>query len=116
MSERSIVGSAFTLWNAKPDILEGGRTFSMHKNSGIAAMFGVLAGLSLVEGACVHLVVRHWSPRLDWVSSGFSIYGAVLLMAIAGSFALRPMVRRRSADQPNELMAAVQMLAGISNR
>src|SRR4029077_11812645 len=62
-SEISIFLSAFAPWNAKPDVPEGGRSFSMHKQSGIAMLFIVLAGMSLVEGLCVHLVVRHWSPR-----------------------------------------------------
>jgi hypothetical protein len=118
-SEISIFRSACALWNAKPDVPEGGRSFSMHQQSGIAMLFAVLAAMSLVEGAGVHLVARHWSPRIAWISSAFSVYGAVLLIAVARSFTLRPIVVLRdsvliragllwSVDVPSDQIVAIE--------
>ena len=95
ISELSIFYNALACWGMKPDVLPGGRGFSMHKESGTGLLFGLLAGLSLIEAACVHLVVRRWSTSIAWCISGLSVYGALLLIALSRSFTLRPIVVMR---------------------
>lgn len=92
LSEFTVLRYALASWGMKPDVPSGGRAFSMHKNGGVAAMCGLIAGLSLIEAACVHLVVHRWSPTAAWIVFALSVYGALLLVALARSFHLRPIV------------------------
>jgi hypothetical protein len=92
LSEFTVLRYALTSWGMKPDVPSGGRAFSMHKTGGVATLFGLIAGLSLIEAACVHLVVHRWSPTAAWIVFSLSIYGALLLLALARSFHLRPIV------------------------
>ncbi len=84
-SELAVFYYAFFSWRSRP--VSGG--FSMHKESGIAALFGLLAGVSVVEAALVHLVVQRWSVTVAWILTAASIYGAVLLTGLARAFIVR---------------------------
>ena len=55
-------------------------------------LFGFFAGISLMEAALMHLVLARWSSSLAWTLTGLSVYGAVWLVAVARSFALRPVL------------------------
>jgi len=79
-------------WRRKAHVPAGARAFSIHRESGIAALFGVLAGASLVEAALVHLVIARWSVAAAWLLTALSVYGALWLTAIARSFVLRPVL------------------------
>jgi hypothetical protein len=92
LSEFTVLRYALASWGMKPDVPSGGQAFSMHKNGGVATMFGLIAGLSSIEAACVHLVVYRWSATGAWIVFALSLYGALLLLALARSFHLRPIV------------------------
>ena len=83
---------AFAGWRCAPEVPAGSWAFSMHRESGVALLFGFLAGVSVMEAVLVHLVVAQWSAPIAWTATAFSIYGAIWLTAVARSFALRPVV------------------------
>ena len=83
---------AFASWKQRPHAREGSRAYSIHRKSGVADLFTVLAAVSLVETVLVHLVVMRWSVAAAWALSALSIYGTVWLVAMARSFILRPVL------------------------
>ncbi len=90
--EFSILALALGSWGRRPDVARGGIAFTMHRESGVAVLFSFLAGLSVIEAAGVHLIVLRWSHAATWALTAISIYGALLLVALARSFALYPIV------------------------
>ena len=52
----------------------------------------MLAGVSLMEAALVHLIVMRWSAAAAWILTALSSYGAVWLIAMARAFVLRPVL------------------------
>ncbi len=92
LSELSILRMAFAGWLMKPDVPAGARAFSMHKENGAATLFGFLAAISFGEAVGMHFVIQRWSPVAAWWITGLSLYGSVLLIALARSFVLRPIV------------------------
>jgi len=83
---------AFACWRQRPDAPAGSRAFSIHGQSGVAALFGMLAGVSAIEAALVHLVVMRWSVTAAWVLTGLSVYGMVWLIAAARAFVMLPVL------------------------
>ena len=92
LSELSVLRYALASWGMQPDIPAGGRAFSMHRTGGVSAIFGMLAGVSVVEAGLAHFIIQRWSVTVAWLIFGLSIYGAILLVALARSFSLRPIV------------------------
>jgi hypothetical protein len=91
-SELAVFYYAFAAWRRKPQVPVAARAFSVHLESGVAALFGVLAGVSVMEAALVHLLVTRWSTSAAWVLTGLSGYGCVWLIAQARAFVLRPVL------------------------
>ena len=83
---------AFAAWTQRPHAPEGSRAYSIHRKSGVADLFTVLAAVSVIETVLVHLVVMRWSAAAAWALSALSIYGTVWLVAMARSFILRPVL------------------------
>jgi hypothetical protein len=83
---------AFGSWMQRPHAPEGSRAYSIHRKSGVADLFAVLAAVSTIETVLVHLVVMRWSAVAAWALSALSIYGTVWLVAMARSFILRPVL------------------------
>ena len=83
---------AFASWKQRPHAPEGSRAFTIHEQSGVAALFGALAGVGVMEAALVHVVVMRWSAAAAWALTALSIYGTVWLIAVARSFVLRPVL------------------------
>ena len=79
-SELAVFYYAFAAWRRAPHVPTGARAFSVHQQSGVAALFGVLAGVSVMEAALVHLIVMRWSAAAAWVLTALSGYGAVWLI------------------------------------
>ncbi len=52
----------------------------------------MLAGVSVMEAALVHLVVMRWSAAAAWGLTALSGYGTVWLIAMARAFVLRPVL------------------------
>jgi hypothetical protein len=91
-TEMAVFYYAFGAWRSKTDVPAGARAFSIHRQSGVAALFGVLAGVSVIEAVLVHLLVTRWSPVSAWVLTALSAYGTVWLVALSQSFLLRPVL------------------------
>jgi hypothetical protein len=91
-SELAVFYYAFASWGKAPHVPAGARAFSIHEQSGATALFGMLAGVSAIEAALVHLVVMRWSVAAAWVLTGFSVYGGIWLAAMARGFAMRPVL------------------------
>jgi hypothetical protein len=91
-SELAVFYYAFAAWRRAPHVPTGARAFSVHEQSGVAALFGVLAGVSVMEAALVHLIVMRWSTPAAWILTALSSYGAVWLIAMARAFVLRPVL------------------------
>ena len=93
-SEIAVFYYAFASWRKGPDAPAGSQGFSIHEQSGVSALFGLLAGVSVMEAGLVHLVVMRWSVVGAWALTGFSVYGMVWLIAMARAFAVRPVLVR----------------------
>lgn len=91
-AELSLLGYAFFSWRRRSEIPAGARAFTLHRESGIVTLFGLLAAVSVVEAAGVHLIVQRWNPTAAWVITALSLYGAVLLVALARSILLQPVL------------------------
>jgi hypothetical protein len=102
---------AFASWRQAPHAPAGSRAFSIHEQSGVAALFGMLAGVSLIEAALVHVVVMRWSIVAAWTLTALSIYGMVWLGALARSFVLRPVfIQNGELIARNGMMWTVRIL------
>jgi hypothetical protein len=91
-SELAVFYYAFAAWRRAPHVPAGTRAFPVHEQSGVAALFGMLAGVSVMEAALVHLIVMRWSTPAAWILTALSSYGAVWLVAMARAFVLRPVL------------------------
>jgi hypothetical protein len=74
----------------RPHVPHGARAFSTHRETGVGAWFGCLAGISVVEAFVAHLVIASSSAVGAWIVTALSAYGTLWLVAVARSFALRP--------------------------
>jgi hypothetical protein len=90
--ELAVFYYAFGCWRQRPHAPAGSAAFSIHEKSGAAALFGMLAGVSVMEAGLVHLVVARWSVTGAWVLTALSLYGMIWLTAVARAFVLRPVL------------------------
>lgn len=90
--EMAVFYYAFASWPPTAQAPAGGRVFSIHRESGVADLFGLLAAVSVIEATLVHLVVMRWSVAAAWTLTALSVYGAVWLLAAARAFVLRPVL------------------------
>ena len=66
--EIAVLWYAFASWRRGPEVPAGARAFSIcTQQSGVAQLFGFLAGVSVMEAALMHLVVARWSVITAWV-------------------------------------------------
>jgi hypothetical protein len=94
-SELAIGYYAFASWRRRSEVPAGASAFTLHRQSGVATLFGFLAGISVMEAALVHVVVARWSSLAAWLLTTISVYGAIWLVAVARSLVLRPVVIAR---------------------
>lgn len=90
--ELAVLYYAFAAWRRAPEVPPGVQAFSIHERSGSASLFGVFAGISVVETPLVHLVVRHWSVTAAWILTAISAYGAIWLLGMSRALVLRPIL------------------------
>lgn len=90
--EIGILRTALFSWRDRPEVPAGARAFTVHQESGLVPMLGLLAFVSVLEAAGVHLIVRRHSATLAWILTAISLYGAIVVIGIARSFALRPVL------------------------
>jgi hypothetical protein len=80
-TEARVMGYALTGWRAPR---RDARTFTVHRAVGWPLIIGVLVALTVVETACVHLVlIAAGHPTIAWVASALSLYGALWLVGDA---------------------------------
>jgi hypothetical protein len=91
-TEMAVFYYAFGAWRRRADAPPGSLAFSIHRQSGVAALFGMLAGVTAMEAALVHVLVTRWSPLAARVLTALSAYGIVWLVAMSRAFALRPVL------------------------
>ena len=108
-SEFAVFYFACCAWRRRPSVPQGALAFTLHRESGAAALFGVLAGVSVMEALLVHLVVVRYSLAAAWILTALSAYGCVWLVALARSFALRPIL-----VTPKELLLRSGMMWTLS--
>ncbi len=77
-------------WRAKPHGPENATPFTPHQRSGFGDILFFVGLASLLEIVPVHLVMARWSHAAAWTLTGLSLYGALWLVAISRSLALRP--------------------------
>lgn len=93
-SEIAVAWYAFGPWGRKPHIPDGARAFTIHRKTITGALFWALAGLSVMEAAPVHMLLRQWSRVAAWPVTALSAYATVWMVAVARSLALRPILLR----------------------
>jgi hypothetical protein len=76
----------------RSDISAEGRLFTMHKAGGVCTLFRLFAGVAVLEAFLTHAVLQRWSVTAARVIFALSVYGAFLLLALARSFSVRPIV------------------------
>lgn len=77
---------------ARANKVEAPRTFTIHERSGIRDIAWAIAALSVVETGIVHYLLAKWNVGAAWVLTAFSIYGGIWMIALARSFAMRPII------------------------
>jgi hypothetical protein len=91
-AEIALFWYALLSWRARPEVAPGETAFTQHRRSGIMGLFGAVSFACVGEMLGVHLLVAHWSPRLAWGLTAFSVYGVLWLVGLARSILLRPVV------------------------
>jgi len=91
-AEIAVFVYALGSWRSEPDVPAGAQAFTIYRRDGALALFGVLAVMTLIESAVMHLLVAHWSRTAAWILTGLSAYTAVWCVAMARALVLRPCV------------------------
>lgn len=79
-------------WRARPDVPEGCRAFSYHRQSGYLALSGVIMALLPVETFVVHLLVVQWSPAAAIVLTVLSVYTLIWFAGNTRAVVLNPIL------------------------
>jgi hypothetical protein len=73
-------------WRRRPPA--GG--FTHYRECGWPAVFGVFAGLTLVEIPVMHLLLSAWSPAAAWVATALGIYSLIWLLGDLQAMRIAP--------------------------
>ena len=92
MTELHLIRYALFSWRDRADVPAGARAIPLPEDSWIVDLFYMLAGVSVMEAAGLHLVIARSHPKLAWILTGLSLYGAMMLVALARSIVLRPVL------------------------
>jgi hypothetical protein len=90
VGEIAILYYALFSWRKRPHVPEGARAFGLDKSTGFADLLMVVAFASVFEIVPVHLLLHRWSAVAAWIATAVSVYGAIWLVGLARSIALRP--------------------------
>lgn len=83
---------ALFAWRAKPDVPQGRRVFSYHRDSGYIALVGVMLALVPLETIMVHLLVAQWSVLVACLLTATSLYALLYIVATARAVVLNPIL------------------------
>lgn len=112
-------------WRMKASVPRDARAFTVHRDTGVVGLFACMAGLGVMEALVVHVLLVRTFPVLAWVLTALSAYGTVWLVAVARSFALRPVLVTNDAVEirsgllatlraPRSSIARVEIVASES--
>ena len=90
MAELRLLRYAFFSWRDHPEIPTGARAIPLPADSWIVQMLGMIAAMSVLEAAGLHMVLVRSHPRVAWLLTAVSLYGTIVLVALARSIVLRP--------------------------
>lgn len=79
-------------WRRVPNVPEGYRAFSSHRQSGYVAVVGVMLGLVAIETFAVHLMVSRFSLPAACILTALSAYTIVWMVAEARAVVLNPLL------------------------
>jgi len=80
-SEITVLRFGLLCWLKANNVARGARSYSTYKQSGYAAMFGVLLFVMLIELTAVHLLLMHYNKLAAYIVSALSLYGMLFLLA-----------------------------------
>jgi hypothetical protein len=99
---------ALFAWRAKPEVPDGAAGFSMHRKSTDPLILWLLFGVSLVEMAVLHVIVRHWSSTTAWILSDLGLLGALFILGTLRAMQLRP-----ALVTPTEIVLSMGLMASV---
>lgn len=79
-------------WRAKPDVPQGRRAFSYHRDNGYLALIGVMLALVPIETIMMHLLVAQWSVIAACLLTATSLYAVLYIVATARAVVLNPIL------------------------
>jgi len=88
--ELSLFYYALFSWWLKPEVPSGAEAYSVHRKSTDPLVLWVLLGLSVLEIAALHLILRHWSHTIAWALSGLGILGLLFILGTLRAMQLKP--------------------------
>ena len=91
-AELGAVYYALRPWRAQPHTPPGARAFAMDARSGLAGVWGILAGLAGLEVVALHLLLAQSRPGVAWVATAFGAYGLLWFVGFARAIRLRPVL------------------------
>lgn len=89
-TELAVIYYAVLSWRRAPHVAPGSRAFSVHRRSGAAMIYAVLAAVCVLETAVLHVLIQHWSAKTAWFITAMDLYGVLYLVAAARAIVLRP--------------------------
>lgn len=91
-TELAVIYYAVLSWGRAPHVPPGSRAFTVHRRSGAAMMYAVMAAMCVLETAVLHVVIQHWSVKTAWFITSMDLYGTLCLVAAARAIVLRPIL------------------------
>lgn len=79
-------------WRHRPNVPEGYRAFSCHKQSGYVAVIGVMLSVMAVETVAVHMLVAKFNLTAACVLTALSVYTMLWMVADARAVVLNPLL------------------------
>src|ERR1700689_3790677 len=88
--ELSLVYYALFSWWSKPEVPSGAEAYSVHRKSTDPLVLWLLLGLSVLETAALHLILRHWSQTIAWTLSALGILALLFILGTLRAMQLKP--------------------------
>lgn len=91
-SELGMIRYGLLWWKKSKPFPAGYISYSTHKQSGYAALFGIVLFVSLLEITVVHLLLIKYSPVAAWIVSAVSIYGTLFIIGDFAALVKQPVL------------------------
>ncbi|SNR77467.1 hypothetical protein [Hymenobacter mucosus] len=90
VTEVSMLYYGLLSWRATPEVRTSEQAFSSHRESGVGALLGTVALLSVAEMGAAHLLLLRWWPAAAGWALLVHVYGLLFLVAHLRAIRLRP--------------------------